>query len=59
MSLLKVGGIVGTGGIGVLAVAIITSDALNNGLTWLFGLALIIFVTAGAIALVAKSTRYI
>lgn len=57
MSSLKVGGIIGTGGVGVLAAAIIISNMMEMGLEWLFGLALIIFVTAGAIALIAGSVR--
>lgn len=55
MSSLKIGGIVGTGGIGVLAAAIIVSNMLETGMEWIFGLALIIFVTAGAIALINRS----
>lgn len=57
MSSLKIGGIIGTGGVGVLAAAAIVSNMLDMGLEWLFGLALIIFVTAGAIALVARSVK--
>ena len=55
MSFLKIGGIVGTGGLGVLAAGMIVSNILKTGLDWIFGLALIIFVVAGAGALLAKN----
>ena len=54
---LKIGGIVGTGGVGALGAGMIVSNMLGTGLDWVFGLALIVFVTAGAIALVARSIR--
>lgn len=54
---LKVSGIIGTGTLGVLGAGMIVSESLQLGLTWLFGLALFIFVTAGAVALVARSVR--
>ena len=55
MSFLKIGGIVGAGGLGVLAAGMIVSNILKTGLDWIFGLALIIFVVAGAGALLAKN----
>ena len=57
MSYLKAGGIVGAGGLGVLAAGMIVSNMLDTGMDWVFGLALIIFVTGGAIALIAKSIK--
>lgn len=57
MSSLKFGGIIGTGGIGVLAAGILVSNVLKTGQEWIFGMALLIFVTAGAIALIARSVR--
>ena len=57
MSSLKFLGIIGTGGLGVLAAGLIISKILNNGLDWIFGLALVIFVVAGAIALIARSIK--
>lgn len=54
---LKIGGIIGTGTLGVLGAGMIVSEMLQLGLTWLFGLALFIFVTAGAIALISRSVR--
>lgn len=57
MSYLKIGGIVGAGGLGVLGAGMLVSSALNNGLAWVFGLGLLIFVVAGAIALIAKSVN--
>lgn len=57
MNYLKIGGIVGAGGIGALGAGMLVSDALNNGLAWVFGLALLIFVTAGAIALIARAIK--
>ncbi|MBI2647436.1 hypothetical protein HYW99_03075 [Candidatus Woesearchaeota archaeon] len=57
MSSLKALGIIGTGGLGVLAAGLIISKMLNTGLDWIFGLALVIFVIAGAIALIARSVK--
>ena len=57
MSSLKALGIIGTGGLGVLAAGLIISRVLNTGLDWIFGLALVIFVIAGAIALIARATK--
>ena len=57
MSSLKVLGIIGTGGIGVLADGLIISKVLNTGLDWIFGLALVIFVIAGEIAQIAKAVK--
>lgn len=55
MSSLKALGIVGTGGIGVLAAGLIISNVLKSGLEWIFGAALLIFVAAGAFGLVLRS----
>ena len=55
MSSLKALGIIGTGGLGVLVAGLIVSNLLKTGLDWIFGLALIIFVVAGAGALLAKN----
>ncbi len=55
MSSLKVLGILGTGGLGVLAVGVLGSHLLNTGTQDLFGIALIIFVIAGAVALILRS----
>jgi len=41
---LKIGGIIGTGTLGVLGVGMIVSEMLQLGLTWLFGLALFILL---------------
>jgi hypothetical protein len=57
MSSLKALGIIGTGGLGVLVTGLLVSNLLKTGLDWIFGLALVIFVIAGAIALIAKATR--
>ena len=57
MSSLKALGIIGTGGLGVLAAGLIISKILNTGLDWIFGLALVIFVIAGAIALIARAVK--
>ena len=57
MSSLKVLGIIGTGGLGVLATGLIISKVLDTGVDWIFGLALVIFVIAGAIALIAKAVK--
>ena len=57
MTSLKVGGIIGTGGLGALGAGLIVSNMLGTGLDWIFGLALIVFVTAGAIALIARSIK--
>jgi len=54
MSSLKAFGIIGTGGLGILAAGLLLSEVLKTGTTWVFGIALLIFVTAGAIALVAR-----
>ena len=54
MSSLKAFGIIGTGGLGILAAGLFISNILKTGLDWIFGLALLIFVVAGAIALVAR-----
>ena len=55
MSSIQALGIVGTGGLGVLVVALIVSKLLNLGLESIFSLALIIFVVAGAAALILRS----
>ena len=57
MSSLKLAGIIGTGGLGVLAAGLIASTILNLGLIiqMVFGGALLIFVVAGAVALIARS----
>lgn len=57
MSSLKALGVIGTGSLGVLAAGMIVSKFMETGLEWVFGLALFIFVTAGAIALIARATR--
>ena len=57
MSSLKALGIIGTGGLGILAAGLIISKVLNTGLDWIFGFALVIFVIAGAIALIARAIR--
>lgn len=55
VSSLKALGVVGTGGIGVLSTGFIVSSMLKTGSEGVFGLALIIFVTAGAVSLIARS----
>ncbi|MBR9706262.1 hypothetical protein GOV14_04455 [Candidatus Pacearchaeota archaeon] len=57
MGYLKIGGIVGAGGIGVLSAGIIVSNVLQIGSEWIFAVALIIFVSAGAISLIARSLK--
>ncbi len=57
MSSLKALGIIGTGGLGVLAAGLIISNMLKTGFDWVFALALIIFVTAGGLALVGRFLR--
>ena len=57
MSSLKALGIIGTGGLGVLAAGLIISNMLKTGFDWVFALALIIFVTAGGLALVGRVLR--
>ncbi|MCK4688539.1 MAG: hypothetical protein KAT66_10445 [Candidatus Lokiarchaeota archaeon] len=55
MSSIKAFGIVGTGGLGVLVAGLLISKAMNFGLEWIFGAALLIFVIAGATALVLRA----
>lgn len=55
MSSLKAFGVIGTGGLGILAAGLLVSNALKTGLDWIFGLGLLIFVSAGAIALIQRS----
>jgi len=55
MSSLKLAGIIGTGGIGVLSTGLIASNLLNLSIQWIFAGALLIFVAAGAVALMARS----
>jgi len=55
MSSLSALGIIGTGGLGVLVAALFLDKLLNTGLGVLLGIALVVFVLAGAIALVARS----
>ena len=57
MNSLKVLGIIGTGGLGVLVAGLLISNLLNTGLDWVFELALVIFVIAGAIALIARAVN--
>lgn len=57
MSSLKALGIVGTGGTGVLATGLLVSNIMKTGLDWIFSLALLIFVTAGAISLIGRTVR--
>ena len=57
MSSLKALGIIGTGGLGVLVAGLIVSNLLKTGLDWIFGLAIIIFVVAGAIALITRAIK--
>ena len=57
MSYLKLGSIIGTGGLGVLAAGLIASHMLGLDLEAIFGSALIIFVIAGAVALIARSIK--
>jgi hypothetical protein len=57
VSVLKAFGIIGTGGLGILAAGLLISEIFKTGTGWIFGLALIIFVTAGAVALVARFIR--
>lgn len=55
MSSLKAVGVIGTGTLGVLAAGVVLSQVLQTGTTWVFAVALIVFVVAGAIALVARA----
>ena len=57
MSSLKALGIIGTGGLGVLVAGLIVSNLLKTGLDWIFGLAIVIFVVAGAIALITRAIK--
>lgn len=57
MSSIQALGIVGTGGLGVLVAALILSKLLNLGLEGIFSAALLIFVIAGAAALVLRATK--
>ncbi|MFH0978952.1 MAG: hypothetical protein V1837_06670 [Candidatus Woesearchaeota archaeon] len=57
MPSLKGLGIIGTGGLGVLAAGLILSNILKTGTEGLFGTAMLIFVIAGAIALIARVMR--
>ncbi|MBI3034090.1 hypothetical protein HYY72_02930 [Candidatus Woesearchaeota archaeon] len=40
-----------------LVAGLVVSNLLKTGLDWIFGLELVIFVVAGAIALIAKAIR--
>jgi hypothetical protein len=55
MNSLKALGIIGTGGLGVLAAGLIVSKILETGTEGIFGLALVVFVVAGAVALVVRA----
>jgi len=57
MASFKALGIVGSGGLGILVAGLIVSNLLKTGLDWIFGLALIIFVVAGAVALIARAAH--
>lgn len=57
MSSLRGIGIIGTGTIGVLSTGLLLSSMLKTGTEAIFGLAIFIFVSAGAIALIARSMR--
>ena len=57
MSSIKAFGIIGTGGLGMLVAALIISKVMNLGLEGIFGVALIVFVLAGAAALVLKAAK--
>lgn len=59
MSSIQTLGIIGTGGLGVLVAALIISKLLNLGLEGIFSAALLIFVLAGAAALVLRATKQI
>jgi len=52
---MKLLGTAAGGTIGILALGLLLSNILNNGLAWLFGALLVIFVIAGAIALLLRS----
>lgn len=55
MNSLKIGNIAGIGGLGVLSAGLFISNALKIGYEWIFGLGILLYVTAGAIALVVRN----
>lgn len=58
MSSLKGLGILGTGTIGVLSSGLLISSVMNTGAQAIFGMSLMIFILAGAGALLLKSARF-
>ena len=57
MSSINAFGIIGTGGLGVLVAALLISTYMNLGLEAIFSFALLVFVGAGAVALVLKAMK--
>lgn len=55
MSSLEIGGVVGKGGLGVLVAGLIASEMFNLGVSGVLSFALIVFVGAGAVALISRS----
>jgi len=55
MSFFKVGGIVGSGTAGILVAGLVASKVFNLGLDGLLGAALVLFVVAGAAALILRN----
>jgi len=55
MSSLEALGVLGTGTLGVLASGLIVSSILKLGLEWVFIAGILVFVFAGAAALIARS----
>jgi hypothetical protein len=55
MSAVKIAGLFGSGTLGVLVVGLFASKLMNAGWEPLFGVAIFVFVGAGAVALVVKA----
>ena len=55
MAYMKIGAAAAGGTIGVLSLGTLVTNAMNSGLVWLFGAGVVIFVLAGAVALVLRA----
>lgn len=55
MSKLAIAGITGSGGLGVLLVALLASSMLDLGVTGIVALLLLLYVMGGAAALILRS----
>jgi len=54
-SVLKIFGVTAIGGLAILVAGLLISATMNLGWDWLFAIAIIIFVVAGAIGLISRS----